>query len=110
MSRRDTYRATLRSLAEWEPYLLRESSLPGPRANLELVQAAADEGNEALFRRWLTFTADQAPANTPAEFLPLCGAVGIGRLIADGRHDLLGLLRGHAADPRWRVREGVALG
>jgi hypothetical protein len=109
MSRIDTYRTALKTQDDWDAFLLRESGLPGPRANLELVQAAADEGDEARFRRWLAFTPDQTPANTPGEFLPLCGAVGFGRLIAEGRTDLLGLLRAHAADPRWRVREGVAL-
>src|SRR5262249_28182289 len=103
------YRAQLQTESDWDAFLLRESGLPGPRANLELVQAAADEGDEARFRRWLALTADRAPANTPAEFLALCGAVGVGRLIAAGRTDLLALLRAQAADPRWRVREGVAL-
>jgi len=109
MSRRDAYRAQLKAQDDWEPYLLRESGLPGPRANLELVQAVADEGDEERFRRWLTFTADQASANTPAEFLPLCGVVGLGRLLAEGQTELRNVLRAHAADPRWRVREGVAL-
>jgi hypothetical protein len=109
MSRADAYRTALKTQDDWEPYLLRESGLPGPRANLELVQAVADEGDEEIFRRWLTFTTDHAPANTPAEFLPLCGVVGLGRLLAEGQTELRVVLRAHAADPRWRVREGVAL-
>lgn len=35
--------------------------------------------------------------------------VGLGRLLAEGRADLLPLLRTCAADPRWRVREAVAM-
>ena len=49
------------------------------------------------------------PTNTPQEFLAFCGVVGLGRLVADGRRDLLPALRHHANDPRWRMREGVAM-
>lgn len=45
-----------------------------------------------------------------SEFLGLCAAVGLGRLLADGQTELLEALRALAGDPRWRVREGVALG
>lgn len=109
MSKRDDYRRTLRELSEWEPYLLAESGLPGPRGNIELAQAVADEADEALFLRLLAFDAAVAPTNTPQEFLAFCGVVGLGRLAAEGRHDLLPALRHHANDPRWRMREGVAM-
>jgi hypothetical protein len=71
------------------------------RANLELAQAAADLGDLALFERF---------AASDDEFLALCGSIGIGRLTAEGRLDLLPRLRQLASDPRWRVREGVAMG
>ncbi len=109
MSRFEHYRQVLRNLPDWEPYLLSESGLPGPRGNIELAQAAADVGDEARFLRLLTFDAGRAPTNTPHEFLAFCGAVGLGRLIAEGRRDLLPLLRRHANDPRWRMREAVAM-
>jgi hypothetical protein len=105
----DDHRAALRKLDDWDPYLLANSALPGPRANLELVQAAADEGDEARFRHLLGFDATLAPANSAAEFLAVCGAVGLGKLLAAGRGDVLDELRALAADPRWRVREGVAM-
>jgi hypothetical protein len=57
MSKRDDYRQTLHSLDDWEPYLLAESGLPGPRGNIELAQAVADEGDERLFLRLLSFDA-----------------------------------------------------
>jgi hypothetical protein len=109
MSKRDDYRQTLRKLSEWEPYLLAESGLPGPRGNIELAQAVADEGDERLFLRLLTFDAAVAPTNTPQEFLAFCGVVGLGQWVAEGRYDLLPALRQHANDPRWRMREGVAM-
>ncbi|MEP7358670.1 MAG: hypothetical protein ABI847_15595 [Anaerolineales bacterium] len=109
MAKQSVYHQTLASLADWDPYLLAESGLPGPRGNLELVQAAADLGTPAQFRRWLALDAAAAPTNTPAEFLPVCGAVGLGRLLAAGDRAVLPELRRHASDPRWRLREGVAM-
>ena len=69
MSKVDNYRQILRTLDDWDPFLLQESDLPGPRANLELLQAVADEGSEAQFRRWLTLGPDRAPVNSPEQFL-----------------------------------------
>lgn len=105
----EAYRAKLRELADWEPFLLSESGLPGPRGNLELAQAVADVGNEALFRRLLTFDPTQAPTNSPYEFLAFCGVVGLGKLLSQGQDEVLPLLRQYAADPRWRIREAVAM-
>jgi hypothetical protein len=48
MSKVATYRQQLRQLTDWETFLLKESGLPGPRGNIELAQAVAEEGNEAL--------------------------------------------------------------
>jgi HEAT repeat protein len=109
MKKIEGYRNILKEIDNWDAFLLAESNLPGPRANLELVQAAADEGDEVLFMRYLTYGPDQAPTGSPQEFLPVCGVVGLGRLAAEGRDDLLPLLRDLASDPRWRIREGVAM-
>jgi hypothetical protein len=49
MSKSEYYRETLRTLADWDSFLLKESGLPGPRANLELVNVVADEGTETQF-------------------------------------------------------------
>lgn len=105
----DAYRATLRSLDDWEPFLLRESGLPGPRGNLELAAAVAEEGDDATFRRLLRFSPQEAPVNSPGEFLVFCGVAGLGRL-APGQPELVRDLRTFASDPRWRVREAVAVG
>jgi len=105
----DEYRATLHEMDVWDAYLLKESGLPGPRCNIELAQVVADEGNRGLFERYLAYTADEAPVNSPYEFLAFCGVVGLGRLLAEGDQALLPVLRGCASDPRWRLREGVAM-
>lgn len=105
----DDYRLKLRTLKEWDSYLLQESGLPGPRGNIELAQAVADEGDLDLFLRYTSYSSSQAPVNSPYEFLAFCGVVGFGRLLAEGDASLLPVLRGHASDPRWRVREAVAM-
>ncbi len=109
MTKADDYRKDLGKLDNWDAYLLKNSGLPGPRGNLELAQVVADEGNLNLFRRYTTYTADKAPVNSPYEFLAFCGVVGLGRTLAEGKMDLLPVLRSHASDPRWRLREGVAM-
>lgn len=109
MSKADVYREKLRVLEDWDAYLLQESGLPGPRGNLELAQVVAEEGDLARFQRYTAYTADLAPVNSPYEFLAFCGVVGLGRLLAEGYTPLLNTLQAHAADPRWRMREGVAM-
>lgn len=96
-------------MPDWESYLRLHSGLPGPRANLELAQAVAETGTITLFECLLRFDSRTAPANTPDEFLAFCGVLGIGRHLAAGAHDFLPHLRALAADPRWRIREAVAM-
>ena len=94
------YRAELKALRHWEPNLKKHSGLPGPRANLELVQAVGDEADtERLWR--LSASSD--------EFLALCGAAGLGRIASSEPETVMTWLRELASDPRWRVREGVAI-
>ena len=109
MSKEEMYRRELSRLQDLEPYLLRESGLPGPRGNLELAAVVADEGDRALFERFLTCTPEVAPTNDPHEFLAFCGLVGLGRLLAEGDKTLLAEIRPFASDPRWRLREGAAM-
>jgi len=99
----------LHELSDWDEYLLKESGLPGPRGNIELAQAVADEGDRQLFMRFIAYTAEKAPVNSPNEFLAFCGVVGLGRLLAEGDYDILNNLRQYASDPRWRTREAVAM-
>jgi hypothetical protein len=111
MTKSDEYRKILRSIptGDWDAFLLRESGLPGPRGNLELAAAVAEEGDRELFSSYLAHGPERAPANQPEEFLAFCGVLGLGHLIAEGDSALLEVLRPYASDPRWRTREAVAM-
>ena len=104
-------------------YLVTNSALPGPRSNLELAYVFGDQvGDEAaesgdatwqLCKEMLAIPPEAAPVNTPREFLPVCGTIGIGALAAvlpERCKEALVLLRRAASDPRWRTREGVCMG
>ena len=109
MSKVEEYREALRELDGWDSFLLAESGLPGPRGNIELGRAVAEEGDEELFRRYLGYDEEMAPTNSPQEFLAFCGVLGLGRLLAEGNTELLVTLRRFASDGRWRTREAVAM-
>jgi hypothetical protein len=104
MTKINDYRQTLKKLNDWVPFLKKESGLPGPRGNLELAHAVAQEGNKQQFEQLLTF---QAEENTPEVFLVFCGVIGLGKLAAS-EPKLFEKLRAYASDTRWRVREAVA--
>src|SRR6266550_801339 len=98
--RAEAYRVQLRGLKDWEPFLKKHSGLPGPRANLELVAAVVEEGDaDRLWR--LSASRD--------EFLALCGTAGLGRIALLEPETVMTWLRELSSDPRWRVREGVAI-
>jgi hypothetical protein len=109
MSKVEEYRKELLELEDWDSFLLRESGLPGPRGNIELARAVAEEGDEELFRRYMAHDEQSAPMNSQEEFLAFCGVLGLGRLLAEGKMELLATLRECASDDRWRIREAVAM-
>lgn len=109
MGKSDEYRKILQTLDSWDDYLRRNSGLPGPRGNLELAQVVANDGDQELFDRYASLTPDIAPENTPDVFLAFCGVVGLGRLAAEGKKANIRRLRKLASDPRWRIREAVAM-
>jgi len=94
------YREALREVDDLPAYMAEHSGLPGPRGNLELAQAVAEEADPATLEEL---------ARSGDEFEAFCGVVGLGRLIADGRRELVARLCEHAGDGRWRVREAVAM-
>ena len=110
MSKVETYREHLRQMCDWESFLLAESHLPGPRGNLELARAAADEGDAPQFARWLAVGPDAGPTNTPGEFLAFCGALGYGRLLAEGDEAALVQVLRAACYGRRRERDAAATG
>ncbi|HEV8595744.1 MAG TPA: hypothetical protein VGR51_09470 [Thermoplasmata archaeon] len=107
--------------ADLQSYLATRSRLPGPRANLELAAAfAASVGDQkkewkamwALASRLTAIPPEEAPTNDPREFVVFCGTRAIGALgvpSAARAREALVHLRTLARDPRWRVREGVAI-
>ncbi|MGE5678543.1 MAG: hypothetical protein ACM3ZR_10865 [Pseudomonadota bacterium] len=109
MGKVQDYMEKLHSLTDWDDYLMRESGLPGPRGNLELMYAVAETASEKQLLHFISFTAEKAPVNSPEEFLMACGGIGLGRLIAEGRMEYMKLLRALASDTRWRTREAVAM-
>lgn len=108
-SKVEGYRQALRQISDWDPFLMAESGLPGPRGNLELAEAVALEARPEQLTDWLQLGPEQAPTGTADEFLAFCGVSGQGRLLAQGRREPLPILRSKSADPRWRVREAVAI-
>ena len=108
MSKVEFYKSELLKSNNWEQYLLDHSNLPGPRGNLELLQAVLELGDESLYKTCLTYTQTVAPTDTPGEFVATCGTTGLGKLIANGKSEYFDILKKQAADSRWRVREGVA--
>ena len=103
------YVEKLKSQKDWDGYLMKESGLPGPRGNLELAQAFAEFGDEEKIKNYLSIKLEDAPTNSTRVFLTFCGVVGLGTLINKGKRKYLPRLRGFASDPRWRIREAVAM-
>lgn len=102
MPRRADYRAELSHLpaADWMDYLTAHSGLPGPRGNLELAAAAAEQADAGMIDTLIA---------TGDEYLVFCGVVGLGKRLAAGDEQVVARLRTHATDGRWRVREAVAM-
>ena len=103
------YKEKLRSINDWDSFLQEESGLPGPRGNLELAQAFADLGDENRIQNYLSIKREEAPVNSSKMFLTFCGVVGIGTLVNKGKLNYMKKLRLFASDPRWRIREAVAM-
>lgn len=97
----ESWRAELRRLeaSAWPAYLRRNSGLPGPRANTALISAAALAADPAVIEDLL---------RDGDEYTVTCAAAALGCRAADKA--LQPQARNLAADDRWRVREGVAIG
>ena len=109
MGRRAELAAALSAASDREAFLLAGSNLPGPRANLELLDAAGDMLSREEALALAALSPHAAPGGTAREFLPCCGLAAVGRLVAEGDPSPLPVLRAAAGDERWRVRESVAI-
>jgi HEAT repeat protein len=83
----------------WPQYLGEHSGLPGPRANLTLVNAVATIAKASTVE---SLIADGG------EYQMMCAAAALGALADDPACE--DAARSLAADARWRVREGAAIG
>ena len=119
MGKRDQYITYLRPVlasdtgaAELEAFLLSNSNLPGPRANLELLFALADcfekpgvAGShvESLWR-WSAISPQEAGVNDPRSFLTFCAVVSLGARYIDApardAERILVVIKASASDPR----------
>ncbi len=95
-----------------EKFLIGNSNLPGPRANLELAFALSElYDNIEILTKWTEIDADRADVDDPLSFLPFCAAVALGNLYVKTRDEkILRILKKMAGDDRWRIREAVAFG
>lgn len=101
MATAEAWRTELEQLTRsaWPGHLTQHSGLPGPRANLTLVQAAATVADADLVADLL---------RDGGEYTAMCAAAALGRRSDDPTCEAQA--RELAADERWRVREGVVLG
>lgn len=104
-------------------YLISNSNLPSPRANLELAEAFTEVAEDYSMKhaeklwdlclKFIDVSPDEAPVNSPRVLLPFCGSCAIGAIGSVSPaffEEALSHLRELANDPRWRIREAVAIG
>ncbi len=104
-----------------EYYLRDQSRLPGPRANLELVNSLSDllaaivpEQPEQVWMlvQYLIQDEKMVQRNTPDEFVVLCGVVALGACASvrtKWHTEVFDMMKFLACSNSWRVREGVAM-
>jgi hypothetical protein len=109
VSKADEYREQLTELRDWKPFLLQNSGLPGPRGNLELAKAFADLADKETVSSYLAIPSEDAPENSAQVFLVFCAITALGKMVVRGERKHIATLRPFAHDPRWRVREAVAI-
>jgi hypothetical protein len=126
MRKRETYAAKIAKLIgdarKLEAFLLKNSGLPGRRANIELggafadvvARAGADEELWATLKEWAALSYADASTNSPREFLPFAAIQALGALYYASddstRDEIFACLRAAARSERWRTREAAAFG
>lgn len=89
--------------------LLKNSGLPGPRGNLELMHSFSEKATESEVNECFSFYRDDLH-NSPEEFVVMCGIVGYCILNKDNIPKTLTTIRQYASHSSWRIRESVAIG
>jgi len=89
--------------------LLKNSGLPGPRGNLELMHSFSEKATESEVNECFSFYRDDLH-NSPEEFVVMCGIVGYCILNKDNIPKTLTTIRKYASHSSWRIRESVAIG
>lgn len=115
-------RALMGNQRPLEFYLREQSHLPGPRANLELVNdvsyllaaltAEQPEKVQTLLNYLISDDRKKVVSNTPAEFVVLCGIVAYGACASAHslwRSEVFELLDQFTCSSCWRVRQGVEI-
>lgn len=95
--------------ADLLPALQKESRLPGPRANLELLQQFVAECTSEQADQCLASLRQPIPADSPTEFVAMCGVAASGKLIASGDNTYFSHVQHAARHASWRVREAAAI-
>lgn len=109
MTKIEQYQEILKNLDQWDPFLLKESCLPGKRGNLELLHAVIEEGNEKIFLHLLEYGKNKDTTGTREEFTFICGVAGLGQLLVKQKYEYFRKLKKLANHPQWRVREAVVI-
>lgn len=109
MRKIDSYKDFLKINKDWIPFLKDNSNLPGPRGNLELIQAVAQTASIPIIETLLAEDNENPAENTPEVFVVVCGIVALGTHYHPDKQVYMITLKQYANDPRWRVREGVAM-
>lgn len=89
--------------------LLKNSGLPGPRGNLELLYSFSKNATEDEIDECLSFYKDDLH-NSPEEFVVMCGIVGYCIRNKNNIQKMLTTIRKYASHSSWRIRESVAIG
>ena len=95
------------STTDLRMYLVSASGLPGPRANLTLLDRCAADVDLVVLRELV---------DDEDEYLAMCGTAGVARAVATADVGsptyaaLVAMVTAGANDDRWRVREAAARG
>ncbi|XKM13940.1 hypothetical protein RCS94_01920 [Orbaceae bacterium ac157xtp] len=107
------------SSTEIEKFVIGKSNLPGPRANLTFASEFAKYFQKKdvpdtlwqLVIQWAHISANETQNNSPKEYLPFCAiqALGAHFEFTDQQDQLIDILKEAMNDPRWRIKESVAI-